>query len=223
MLAWLLGCTPPEPRFVEPFDGSSAVDPSTPLRVVMEGVAYPDGEPVPDDLITVVDLDDGGEVPGVATFVDGAVAFVPDEPWRDGGVFGWAVEPPAPRARGPLLDVPLALSGEASFRVGGPASLLDAVLDDGALCLLFSEPLPFVAALEVAGEAVGPLDGEARDLSLPGGVQSAPYAARCVDVDARPGDLVRYTADDGSTSAAFVVAEPLAARWKARHRWTEAE
>jgi hypothetical protein len=221
MLLWLIGCEAPEHRFVEPFDGSSAVRVDDPLQVVLEGADYPEGEPVPDDAISVVDLDRGGDVPGTLVYADDRVVFAPDEPWRDGGAYGWVVATPAPRARAPLLDVPSGLEGEATFRVGGGITLLDAAIEDGELCLLFSQSIRYVAALTVDGVELGAVDSTPRPVSLPSDLASTDHSGRCVAVDAKVGDLVRYTAPDGVPSAVRVGSESLAARWKARHRWME--
>lgn len=218
MWIWLLACRTESPAYVAPYDGASSVNPGDPLRAVFDGGAYPEGEPVPDDVIVVVDLDDGGAVRGEARVEDGAVVFLPDEPWREGGAYGWAVTAPAPVARRPLLDVPLDLEGEASFRVGGSAALLDAAIEGGRLCLLFSAPLPWIGAIEVDGEPLDDLDGE--PLALPAPRPPGDSPARCVPALARVGDVVRYTGPDGSTSAARVSSRPLGDRWRERHRWS---
>jgi hypothetical protein len=217
MVLWLLACNPPPQLFVEPFDGSSAVAITDPLTVHLD-TRYPEGEPVPDDVLTVVDLDGGGFVEGTTTFVDGDVVFEPTSPWSLGGRYGWAVAQPLPSTRGPLLQVPPELVGESSFRVGGAPELLDAAVEGDALCLLFSGPVDTLPQLEIDGEAFAELESEPHLLRLPGASSDA--HGRCVELPARLGDLVRYTDAQGETSAATVAEGTLTDAWKARHRWS---
>lgn len=220
---WLVACGPEPIQFVEPFDGSSGVLPQDPLVVHLDE-RYPEGEPVPDDVIEVVDLEDGGRVAGSTAFVDGAVVFVPDLPWTVGDRYAWAVSAPLPRPRAPLIELPPGLAGEASFRVGGERALLDASIADGELCLLFSDDVDDIPRLRLGDlELVDPRT-EARDLELPG--RRAPGTARCLalpdGVASEPGvALVRAWDREGATTAAPLSDTPLAERWRARHRWVE--
>jgi hypothetical protein len=223
MIAWLAACTQQTEQFVEPFDGSSRVLPGDPL-VVHLSAKYPEGEALPDDLIVVVDLLSGGVVDGTTTFRDGAVSFEPDSPWQTGGRYGWAVSAPLPATRGPLLEVPPALVGEASFRVGGERELLEATLEGGKVCLLFSDLVEGVPRLAIgAREWIEPPSREG-EVTLPGSPEQ-PGAPRCLELEGvgndDVGSLVRVWSASGVTSSAVLRSETLEVAWQARHRWVQ--
>jgi hypothetical protein len=153
----IAGCPGPGPTFIAPLDGQTGVPLNAPLQLRVERLGNPQGYPLPEELIRVVDLESGGFVPGRLVARGPDVLFVPIDPWRPGASYAWVVSQPAHRARQPELRVPPEVLGEAVFHTASGPALLEAVLDDGELCLLLSEPadaLPW-ATITVGGE---PLD-----------------------------------------------------------------
>jgi hypothetical protein len=142
LLAAQLSCTPINHQsFVSPADGQTAVPRDLDLLVNRGALEIPPDYPV-GDLIAVVDLDDGGIVPGTVTRDGADLLFHPDEPWRANRRYAWTVGGDDHDPHGPELPVPAALQGTSSFYTSVDVELLAAGLDDdGQACVVLSRPV----------------------------------------------------------------------------------
>jgi hypothetical protein len=93
------------------------------------------------DLITVTDLEVGGEVDGTVTLASDGFYFEPLNAWRSNHRYAWTVPDIAPNAHGPSLSLPSSISGTAVFRTSDELLLLGASGDYQTLCLVLSRRL----------------------------------------------------------------------------------
>ncbi|MCO4743638.1 MAG: hypothetical protein KC912_02540 [Proteobacteria bacterium] len=154
LLAILIGCADAsesgDASWIAPFDGQTAFSPDQDLVVSMRGVAVPDDYPL-NDLIQVMDLLDGGRVPGEVTLTGDTVRFSPDAPWESDRRCGWTVYDPLEIAHGPEVHLPDGTEGTAVFEVSDNIHVLDATVGevDGSVCLLLSRPSEDALELDV--------------------------------------------------------------------------
>ncbi len=184
------------PGMIAPFDGRSNVDGGEPL--VVQGGAnqippdYPAG-----DVITVVDLQDGGFVEG-RSITDGPdVLFYSTEPWPASRRFAWTFMDPDHVPHGPEMPVTEGLSGTAVFSTEDAPEVLAVEEDAGRPCLVLSQPIEDAEALDLR-VTVDDVDVDASTRSLDGAWD--PYdggaTALCLDgVSVAPGQSVRAWVD----------------------------
>ena len=192
----LVACTEPLPGMIAPFDGRTAMDADQPL--VVQGGAnqippdYPAG-----DVITVVDLQDGGFVEGHAV-TDGAdVLFYAADGWPEARRFAWSFMDPTHVPHGPEMPVEEGLAGTAVFSTQDAPDVLAVEEDDGRPCLVLSQPIDDVDALELR-VTIDDVDVEASTRSL--NAAWDPYGggatALCVEgAEVVPGQTVRTWVD----------------------------
>lgn len=140
LLLIVAGCTPAPvapTAWIAPLDGRTALAPDAELRLHAPALHLPPDYPL-GDFLRVVDLADGGFVPGEVVPEGDQVRFVPAEPWD--GRYVWTVDQPAAVPHGPELPLPSDLLGSAVFDTSGHVELLAATADDG-LCLVLSRAL----------------------------------------------------------------------------------
>jgi hypothetical protein len=212
-------------RFVTPWDGQAAVPLDEPLVVRLPELDFPPDEPVPTDLVQVVDLEDGGFVAGTLTRAGRDVVFRPDAPWSPERAYAWTVARPVARARQPVFEVADEVLGEAIFTTAPIVALLDAALDDGRLCLLFGTAPDPLLDLTVGDEVHPAVGWESWDLGsdLFDGLDEAhPATAACLsqEVAAEVGQAVRFTDADGASSQVIVRSDSLVDALAQRHRWS---
>lgn len=146
LLILLAGCAGDEaifPAYIAPVDGQTAVPRDLSLRVQTGPIhELPPAYEVP-DLIRVVDLTDGGYVPGRVDVDTDSVRFTPRVRWRSGHRYVWTFDPAKAVPHGPEFGFPDTLEGSAVFDVTADRlDLLDATLDAaGRTCLVFSRRL----------------------------------------------------------------------------------
>lgn len=151
----LAGCVPeyaePVPAHIAPLDGQTAVALTLPLRLETGGLDLPEDVPVPDESITVVDLDAGTEVRGALARDGDTLWFEPRGPWEAGHTYVWTVSDGPEEARQLALTLPSEVLGSASFRAGDGDVVLDAFLDSrrGDLCLVLSRVVDGAPGLEL--------------------------------------------------------------------------
>lgn len=218
----LLACDPvsDDTAFVEPFDGATSVGLESRIEVHVPDLDVPEGQAVSEEVLRVVDLADGGLVQGQRVVEGTTVVFEPTGGWAPDADYGWALIDAPDQARQPVLEIPDFLLGEAVFSTRSDPWLLDAVLDGGQLCLLFSEA-PGTQRLEVQldGGDVVASEWTAMFLADPGGGPDG-TAACLVDVEgAEVDDVVRWTEPDGGSQSVGVVEGSVLSTWRARHRW----
>lgn len=141
----IAGCAGPEAPtqagWIAPFDGQTNFNPSQDLLVSMQGVRIPEDYPL-NELVRVMDLLDGGTVPGTVTLDESLLRFSPDAPWATDRRCGWTLYDPLETAHGPEVHLPVA-TGTAVFEVSDNIHALDLSLGemDGAVCMLLSRPV----------------------------------------------------------------------------------
>lgn len=161
----LCACAPlpgesPPAAFIAPLDGQTAVPAGLDLLVSTRGIDLPEDYPLSDDVIRVVDLDDGGLIRGTVLRDGAELRFRAAGGWEPGHRYLWSVSEPPSAAREPTLELPDEVLGDASFEAGTGRAVLDAGVDgSGQLCLLLSLWLdvpPTDLALELDGAPVDP-------------------------------------------------------------------
>lgn len=136
------------PGMIAPFDGRSDVGSGDPL--VVQGGAnqippdYPAG-----NVITVVDLLDGGFVDGEVVTDGPDVLFYANEGWAEARRFAWTFMDPDHVPHGPEMPVDEALAGTAVFSTEDAPEVLAVEEDDGRPCLVLSQPIDDVDALDL--------------------------------------------------------------------------
>lgn len=178
----LLGaCVDPEspaaPPYIAPLDGQTAVASDVDLLVSTGGLDLPPDYPVDPDALRVIDLEAGGAVKGELWREGSLLVFTPKQGWTEGHTYAWTLQEPPDDTRQAHLDLPASLLGDATFRAGDGATVLDAGIDlDGSVCLLLSKAVQGVPpdlVVEISGE---PADGawELRDESPDSGIELLP-------------------------------------------------
>jgi hypothetical protein len=148
----LSGCPDPEGvddrAFIAPADGQSNVSNDQVLLVRTGSLEMPPNYPLPSNFIRVIDLAEGGHVPGAVVRSGDDLLFIPDSPWQSDRRYSWTVDEAASGAHGPEFSFPEELQGTAVFDTSSDLWLLAATTDPdlGLTCLVFSRPL---AASEV--------------------------------------------------------------------------
>jgi len=142
LLAGLLavGCeeSGDEGSFIAPLDGQTGIAPDAALEVRAPTLDVPPDYPLP-ELIRVVDLAEGGFVPGEVLDDGDVLSFVPDLPWAVDRRYVWTVDIPAGIPHGPELHIAGQLSGSAVFDTSQAVAVLAAGLDDeDRACLVLS-------------------------------------------------------------------------------------
>ena len=171
----LCACAPVEPQprqpYIAPLDGQTAVAPSVDLLVSTGGLDLPPDYPVDANTIRVVDLDEGGLVKGEVWRDGSDLYFTPKDEWTSGHTYAWTIADTPSDGRQPQHDLPIEVLGDATFRAGDGAAVLDAGVGNlGAICLLLSRAVASVPPdlrMTVNGD---PVDGtwEIRDEWAPG-------------------------------------------------------
>jgi len=219
------------PWWIAPLDGHTGVGTTAPLRVVGPVRTWPADYPAA-PWITVVDLHDGGLVPGSVVDDEDGVAFVPDAPWARGR-YVWTIDDPQEAPHGPEVALAAAETGSAAFDTRTGLRVLDAGSEpEGRGCLVLSD---MVSGDRLGGVRVT-IDGEdtgldalevlSPDTWAAGVDASVPRDASVVclpgDVPVELGALVRVWFDgDGPWLVEVTDASP-GALFAARHRlWTE--
>jgi hypothetical protein len=126
-------------EFVLPLDGQTAVPLESPLVARAPALDVPPDYPA-DALIRVVDLEDGGFVPGLLER-DGALwLFTPTDGWRDDTRYAWTLDLPPDVTHGPEYETSIA--GDAVFDTSSRLDALAAATGPaGEVCFVFSRPL----------------------------------------------------------------------------------
>jgi hypothetical protein len=220
------GCGGPEVDtfFVAPPSGTTHVPIDAPLQVRLDEIAWPDGEPIPPDLVQVVDLVDGGFVDGELSWSGRDVLFEPELGWRAGHRYAWTVQEPVPRARQPVMRIPDGVTGEAIFDTASQVEALDAVRDEDRLCLLFSQRFaPVALDLTLDGAWTPGLPVEVMDVVLTE-VEAVPLpdgalGAVCTVDPAPDVTTVRWISPTDTPYALEVAPGTLTDALLARHRW----
>jgi len=230
----LTACQSEVVTFIAPLDGQSSVSPSAPLQIRTGGIGYPDGYPLPPDLVRVVQTESGERIAGTITTEPNGEAvdllFWPDEEWERDQHFTWTITVPPQRAREPQIRIPDALTGEATFLTRFVVNLLEATLeDDGRVCLLLSQRVvlvPFVS-VSLGGTKV---HGTVRTVSLTQTVEGLSLApgdagggALCIETDlvAPPGTPVEVQPIFGGPQAVPLFDGTLRDAIIARHHFEE--
>jgi hypothetical protein len=178
------GCTEPdsqaEASWVSPLDGQTGWDPAQPLVAFSNTMDIPPDYPLP-ELVRVVDIDEGGVIPGRVERSSTLITFTPDDPLPENRRFGWVIDVPDPVPHGPSLVVPDRLREPLVVDTSPRIDVLAGSVDDvGLVCVVLSRVLTgedrgswrlAVGPVEV-GEAVGflvPRSEWGPDLDLPEG------------------------------------------------------
>ncbi|TNE85425.1 MAG: hypothetical protein EP330_25410 [Deltaproteobacteria bacterium] len=154
LLLLLAGCQATEAdqaAWIAPFDGQTGFDPAQDLVVSLRDVHLPDDYDFP-ALIEVMDLLDGGRVPGTVTRTADELRFTPDAPWESDRRCAWTIYDPYDLPHGPEVHLPVA--GTAVFEVSSNIHALDATLGEveGQVCMLLSRPVEGSVSLTVWDE-----------------------------------------------------------------------
>ncbi|MBW1877602.1 MAG: hypothetical protein JRI25_06145 [Deltaproteobacteria bacterium] len=127
-----------EGSFITPLDGQTAVALDALLRVRAPTLGVPPEYPLP-ELIRVVDLAEGGFVPGEVVDEGDVLSFVPRGSWAVDRRYVWTVDIPEGMPHGPELHIAGQLSGSAVFDTSEAIAVLAAGLDDDdRACLVLS-------------------------------------------------------------------------------------
>lgn len=138
-LAFIAGCTQTSDFSISPMDGLTAVSPDEPLVAYGAAREIPPGYPL-GDLITVVDLADGGYVDGEVMVEGTDLSFYPAQNWSGDRRYAWTVGEDEHVTHGPELPIPEESRGTAVFsRIGRPEAL-GAWSEDPDVCVLLSQP-----------------------------------------------------------------------------------
>ncbi len=141
----------PSPHFVSPFDGQTHWPTDAPLQVRVGEPVAPEGHDLDPTLITVVNLDEGGSIPGTVAAEKGDLWFFPDAPLPKSTRFAWSVAPPYEEARSVHLALPVGLIGSGTFHTGPIAEPVGAIRLDDELCIVWSRgPRPEEGASPLA-------------------------------------------------------------------------
>ena len=155
--------------FVSPFDGQTDWPHEAPLQLRLTGDSLPEGYPTPQDLVRVVDLDDGGFVPGSLSHDGVDLWFYPDQPFAADHDFVAHIDPASLDNREPELDGMVGLDGETVFSTASRLDALDAVVDAaGVLCVLWSRAPADGEFVSVAVDGVAVVVGAPRPADVPG-------------------------------------------------------
>ena len=158
-----------EVGFVSPFDGQTDWPPEAALQIHLPEPALPKGQPTPQDLVRVVDLDQGGFVVGELVHDGNDLWFFPDEPFIAGHRFAWQIDVASIQAREPELHIPASIGGEGVFATHPQVDVLDVVHPgSGELCVLFSRTPRASDQILVAVDGVPTDMSEAREVTVPG-------------------------------------------------------
>lgn len=147
LLGSLAGCNGGETdsvrAYIAPLDGQSAVAADLRLMLEIGDISMPEDLPIPEDLIRVIDLNEGGDVVGELRREGTRVYFEPVEPWEDGGRYAWSVLPLERHPHGPQFRFPQHLLGTAVFHTSDSIEMLASGLDslEERTCMVFSRPL----------------------------------------------------------------------------------
>lgn len=129
-----------EEAFVSPLAGQTGVPLEMDLLVKGGAVEIPPDYPM-GEVIRVVDLVDGGFVPGTLTMDGLDLRFAADDGWAEDRRYAWTVDPAAHVPHGPELPIPAHLVGTSAFGTGEGLDLLGSTLDlDGRACVVASRP-----------------------------------------------------------------------------------
>jgi hypothetical protein len=225
----LAGCqAPPDgAAWVAPFDGATSVPVDARLHVATGPLDLPRSYPIDPATVSAVVLPDATAVPGVIRVGADSdlLTFTPTEGFAPVRTYRWSVVEPDPVVREIHADLPDGILGDRSFTTSPASHLLDAVVDAGTLCLLFSAPYTSTdLVIGLAGapprlvsfSRVEPLQDVVieDDLPDPGGL--------CPDdsLGAEPGDPLTYVAASGVRDEVEVTEGTLQDALLARHRWT---
>jgi hypothetical protein len=194
-LATLVACEE-LPGMIAPFDGRTNLDAREPLRVQGGANQIPPDYPA-GNVITVVDLLDGGFVDGTVVTDGMDVLFHPAADWPTGRRLAWTFMDPDHVPHGPEMPVEVGLRGTAVFSADDGAEVLAVEEDGGRPCLVLSQPIEDVDAL-VLRVTVDDVDVESIARSLDGAWDpyDAGATAMCLDgVSVAPGQSVRVWVD----------------------------
>lgn len=185
------------PGMIAPFDGRSDVNANEPLRVQGGANQIPPDYPA-GNVITVVDLQDGGFIDGRA-LTDGAdVLFYPTDSWPSDRRFAWSFMDPDHVPHGPEMPVDEGLAGTAVFSTANAPEVLAVEEDDGRPCLVLSQPIEDAEALDlrVSVDDVE-VDASVRSLDSAWDPYDGGAVALCLDgVAVAPGQSVRAWVDE---------------------------
>lgn len=124
-------------RFISPLDGQTGWSVDGPLVARYDALNVPPDYPMP-EVMRVVDLEDGGLVPGKTTMGDGFLSFTPDESWS-AGRFAWVVDMPEAVPHGPSLEFPDILEEPSVFDTTPRLDVLAGSIDaEGNTCVVLS-------------------------------------------------------------------------------------
>lgn len=152
LLAACSGPASEEVGWIAPFDGQTNFHPEQDLVVSLRNVVLPEGYPL-SELIQVMDMLDGGRVPGHIEQTDEAIRFVPEYPWEADRRCGWTIYNPLEEAHGPEVHL-AGIEGTQVFEVSDNIHALEATVGevDGQVCLLLSRPVEESLQLTVWSE-----------------------------------------------------------------------
>ena len=127
------------PVYISPFVGQTEVALDAPLFVRNGAATVPPDYATP-EAIRVVDLDQGGFVPGDVAIDGDDLSFAPEGGWAEGRRYAWTVDPMLGVPHGPLLGTADGIDGTGAFTAGYDPTVLGAGVFVGDICLLLSEP-----------------------------------------------------------------------------------
>jgi hypothetical protein len=131
----------PGERYISPLDGQTSWNPEVPLVVRSEDMDLPPDYHLP-ELLRVVDLDQGGIIPGVTARDSELLVFTPDRPWPLNRRFAWVVDVPEPVPHGPELTFPPELEEPSVFDTSTRIDVLGGSVDgDDRACVVLSRML----------------------------------------------------------------------------------
>lgn len=128
--------------WISPVDGKTDLPLDAPLRVHVGGLQLPPDYPVGQDFIRVVDVEEGGFVPGRVVIDRDVVTFFPDAYWQPGRHYVWSIGEMPRLDRAPEHEFPESLYGEAVFATTHDIEVLDLTIHGGGLvCAVLSRHL----------------------------------------------------------------------------------
>jgi hypothetical protein len=149
--------------FITPLDGQTGVALDAVLEVSAPTLRVPPDYPLP-ELIRVVDLAEGGFVPGDVVDDGDVLSFLPHTSWMVDRRYVWTVDIPEGVPHGPELHIAGQLSGSAVFDTSQAVAVLAAGTDDeDRACLVLSR---HADSGIVEGARVTADDVEIADLSI---------------------------------------------------------
>jgi hypothetical protein len=227
VLVVLIGCSEPSgASFVAPFDGATSIAPEAELSVTAGYLGLPDGYPIDPALLTVTRLPLEEPVAGKLIATHDTITFAPADAWENDADYRWVVTTVDAVVRQIRPELPETVEGAATFSISDRPVLLEAVLDTGILCLVFSQPMTADDLLVgVAGRTpvpigyapVDPLDAVEIPTDLPG----TPGAV-CLDtpLGAVPGDTLTWMSESGVPTEVPVEPRSVHLAVLARFRWS---